>query len=83
MPGFTTANSPSKESNMKKEKIERINQLTALSRQRPLTPEETAERQALREEYRAAIRASLSGQLDHTVVQYPDGTRVALKKEKK
>lgn len=56
--------------------LKRINELTAISRQRELTAEETAERQRLREDYLKAFRAQMRQQLDNTVVEYPDGTRV-------
>ncbi|MCQ2437960.1 MAG: DUF896 domain-containing protein [Clostridia bacterium] len=59
--------------------IQRINELTQISRERELTPEEQAERQKLRQEYLQAFRSSFRQQLDHTVVQYPDGNKVPLK----
>ena len=46
-----------------------------------LTPEETAERKALREEYIADFRGSLKAQLDNTVVLNPDGTAYRLKQK--
>ncbi len=49
---------------MDKIKIERINVLAKKSREEGLTPEEKAEQQVLRDEYRAAIRASLTATLD-------------------
>ena len=45
-----------------------------------LTAEETSERDALRREYVDAFKASLTAQLDNTVIQYPDGTRKRLRK---
>ena len=65
---------------MDQKKIERINELARLAKTRALTPEETAERQALREEYIQAYRASLMSQLDSMVIQRPDGTREYLKR---
>ena len=50
--------------------IARLNELAHLKKQRPLTPEETAEQAALRLEYLAAIRENLRNQLDHTTVLY-------------
>lgn len=47
---------------MEKEKIDRINELGRLAKQRPLTEEETAERAALREEYLRFFRAGLRGE---------------------
>lgn len=64
---------------MSPEKIERINALTRLSRERELTPEEQAERAALRREYVEHFKSSTRQMLDNTVVQYPDGRRVPLK----
>lgn len=44
---------------MEKEKIERINELGRLSKQRELTEEEKTEQRALREEYLKEFRAAL------------------------
>lgn len=44
---------------MEKEKIDRINELGRIAKERELTAEETAERAALREEYIKFFRASL------------------------
>ncbi len=65
---------------MDKNKINRINELARASKVRELTPDEKAEQQALRDEYRAAMRASLIGSLESTVIVNPDGTRKPLKK---
>ncbi len=48
-----------------KAKLARISELTKISRERELTPEETEERAALRQEYLAEIKASLKSQLDN------------------
>lgn len=64
---------------MEKANIERINELSRISRERELTPEEQAERQKRRADYIAAFRVQMRGQLDNTVVQYPDGTQKPLK----
>jgi len=64
---------------MDKASIDRINALTAIARQRALTDEEQKERQKLREAYIAAFRAQMRGQLENTIVEYPDGTRKPLK----
>ena len=64
---------------MERRDIERINALTRLSRERELTPEEQAERKQLRENYLRAFRSQFRAQLDSTVVQYPDGSRAALR----
>lgn len=59
---------------MEQKRIDRISELTRISRTRELTPEEQAERQELRQEYLAAIRQSLTSQLDSTTVINPDGS---------
>ena len=66
---------------MEKEKIERINALAKKRKAEGLTPEETAEQQALRQEYLAEFRKSLQDTLDHTIIQEPDGTRHALRQK--
>ena len=43
--------------------------------------EEIEERAALRKEYIQSVRASLMGQLNNTVIQYPDGSRKKLEKK--
>ena len=67
---------------MEKEKLDRINQLAKLSKERMLTEEEKAEQAALRQDYIMEIRLSFGAMLDNTVIQYPDGSRKSLKKEK-
>ena len=64
---------------MDKRSIDRINFLAKLARERELTPEESEERAELRMRYLAAFRTAFKNQLDHTSVQYPDGTRKPLK----
>lgn len=62
------------------EKVARINELARKSRTAEgLTEEEKAEQAALRREYVDAVKQSLQGQLDHTTVIEPDGTRRKLK----
>lgn len=53
---------------MKQEKIDRINQLARKAKAEGLTPEETAERDALRQEYLNAVLGNLRQELDHTYV---------------
>ena len=66
---------------MEQSKIDRINQLARKAKTpEGLTAEETSERDALRREYVDAFNASLTAQLDNTVIQYPDGTRKRLRK---
>ena len=63
------------------EKIARINALAKKAKTpEGLTPEETAERAALRREYIDAHKQSLVRHLENTYVQYPDGTRRKLKR---
>ena len=62
------------------EKVARINELARKSRTAEgLTEEEKAEQAALRREYVDAVKASLAGHLDNTVVLNPDGTKKKLK----
>ena len=63
---------------MNKEKIQRINELAKLSKERTLTPEEASEQQALRAEYVAEFRAQFRSTLENTVIQDPDGKRTPL-----
>lgn len=58
--------------------IARINELAKKAKAEGLTPEETAERDALRKIYIASFRASLVGQLDNTYIVRPDGTKEKL-----
>ena len=60
----------------------RINELARTSKAEGLTPEELAEQKLLREEYIAEFRLSMGMMLDNTVIEYPDGTRKSLKKDK-
>ena len=67
---------------MERSKILRINELAAKARTpEGLTLAEIEERAALRKEYIESIRASLMGQLNNTVIQYPDGSRKKLEKK--
>ncbi|MBQ8818181.1 MAG: DUF896 domain-containing protein [Clostridia bacterium] len=67
---------------MEKEKIDRINELARKSKLSPLSDEEKAEQAELRQQYIKEIRASFGATLDNTVIQYPDGSRKSLKKDK-
>lgn len=60
---------------MTEERIARISELTRISRERELTDEEKVERAELRQDYLAAIRQSLEGQLDNTYIVSKDGTK--------
>ena len=67
---------------MDQKKIDRINELARLAKQRELTPEELEERKTLREEYIQAARANLMAQLDSMVIERPDGTRQRVTRRK-
>ena len=60
---------------MEQKKIDRINELARKKKAEGLTPEEVEEQAALRAEYIAGFRASLTAQLENTVVVDPDGNR--------
>lgn len=66
---------------MEQTKIDRINELARLKKQRPLTPQEAAEQKALREEYVGSFRRSLEQQLSNTTILYPDGSRKKVTKK--
>ena len=57
------------------EVIARINQLAAKAKAEGLNEEELAERDKLRRIYIDSVKASLTGQLEHTTIVYPDGTK--------
>ncbi len=68
---------------MDQKKIHRINELARrVKAGETLTPEELAERDALRKEYIADVKASLIGHLDNTYIVEPDGTKHKLPKRK-
>ena len=64
---------------MEQANINRINELTRISRERELTAEEKAEQFALRNEYIAEVRSNLQHTLEHTYIQKPDGSREKLR----
>ena len=66
---------------MEHEKILRINELTRISRERDLTPDEQSERAALRQEYLDGWRESMKATLDSVLIERPDGTREPLQKK--
>lgn len=66
---------------MEQEKIDRINALARKAKQQGLTPEETKERDRLRKEYLAAVRASVINQLDRVYFVDTDGHEEKLKKK--
>lgn len=66
---------------MEKKKIDRINALSRLARERALTEEEQTERTALRQEYIAEWRESTIALLENTYIQTPDGKKHKLQKK--
>ena len=67
---------------MEQSKIDRINELAHIAKERALTEEELAERDALRKEYIAAWRESTIAVLENTYIQTPDGKKHKLKKRR-
>lgn len=66
---------------MEKAKIDRINELAHAAKERALTAEELAERDALRKEYLADIRRDTIAQLENTYIVTPDGKKHPLPKK--
>lgn len=66
---------------MEHERVERISELTRLSRERELTPEEQAEREALRREYLDGFRQNMRAVLESVRVKRPDGSLEPLQKK--
>ena len=67
---------------MEQSKMDRISELTHLSRERELSAEEQAERAALRQEYLEEWRRSTVAVLENTYIQTPDGRKHKLQKKK-
>lgn len=65
---------------MEQTKLDRINALARLAKERELTPEETAERDVLRREYIEEWRRSTINLLENTYIQTPDGKKHKLQK---
>ena len=66
---------------MEQSKIDRINELARLARERELSEEEKQERDALRKEYIAAWRESTIAVLENTYIQTPDGKKHKLQRK--
>ncbi len=66
---------------MEQSGIARINALAHKAKAEGLTPEETAERAALRQEYLRDIRQALRSQLDSVRVVNPDGSQAGQNRE--
>ena len=67
--------------NMEQKKIDRINELAKLAKQRELTQEEAAERAALRKEFLADFRKNLTDTLDNTYIVDEKGNKRKLEKK--
>ena len=65
---------------MEQKKLDRINELARLAKERELTAEELTERDALRKEYIAEWRQSTIAVLENTWIQTPDGKKHKLQK---
>ncbi len=68
---------------MEKKKLDRLSELTAISRQRDLTDTEKSEREALRTEYRQAVLANFTSTLEHTTIVEPDGSKIKVSDRKR
>lgn len=64
---------------MEKKKLDRLSELTAISRERELTDAEKSEREALRMEYRRSVIANFTDTLEHTTIVEPDGSKIKVK----
>jgi len=63
------------------EVIARINELAKKAKTEGLTDEELVERDKLRRIYIDSVKGNLIGQLEHTTIVYPDGTRKKVTKK--
>lgn len=68
---------------MENTKLERINELAHIAKERELTPEELAERDILRKEYIAEWRRGAIELLENTYIQTPDGKKHKLQRRDK
>ncbi len=68
---------------MENSKLERINELAKIAKERALTPEELSERDVLRKEYIAEWRRGAEQVLDNTYIQTPDGKKHKLQRKYK
>ena len=66
---------------MEQIKIDRINELAKLAKQRELTAEEASERAALRKEFLADFKKNLTDTLDNTYIVDEKGNKVKLEKK--
>ena len=63
-------------------KLERINELAKLAKERELTAEEQAERAVLRREYIEEFRRGTIELIENTYIQTPDGKKHKLTEKK-
>lgn len=63
--------------------MNRISELSRKSKVSPLSDEELKEQKELRDEYRSAFKASLTGHLENMTIVNPDGSKEAVKDRKK
>ena len=68
---------------MEQKKIDRINELAHIAKERELTAAELEERAQLRAEYIAEWRRSTVELLENTYVQTPDGKKLKLQRREK
>ena len=68
---------------MENTKMQRINELARLAKERELTDEELHERDTLRKEYIAEWRKGAQQVLDNTYIQTPDGRKHKLQRKEK
>ncbi len=66
---------------MNQRQIDRINALARKARAEGLTEAEKNEQAILRRAYIDSVKASLTGHLDNTYIQRPDGSREKLKRK--
>ena len=66
---------------MESNKLDRINELARLAKERELTAEETEERAQLRKEYIEEWRRGAEQILDNTYIVTPDGKKTKLQKK--
>ena len=67
---------------MEQNRIDRINELAKLAKQRELPAEEAAERAELRKEFLADFRKNLTDTLDNTYIVDEKGNKTKLEKKK-
>lgn len=68
---------------MENSKLNRINELAKIARERQLSQEELTERDALRKEYISEWRLGAEQVLESTYIIGPDGKKRKLQKKKK